>query len=287
VAKSEWKRVSKSEPCVICGKPDWCLRLADGSLAICARIESPHPARSSAGWVHRLREDDRAREYWRPVRRSATSSVHNPSNLGELSERLQRAMTEDAYRWLATRLGVSIESLHKLRVGWNSSKQSFSFPMREPNGRVCGIRYRSLDDSKFSERGGCEGLFFDPDGLSRNYLLVVEGASDAAAAICLGFPSVVGRSNCVGNVPQLVTLCRRLSPHRIILIPDNDQPGIRGAESLALALHIESNTLILPNGIKDVRQCTSSTKNADWLRDQIGTLISTSTNGEQTHERHE
>jgi len=32
-------RVSRRQPCPICGKPDWCLMAEDGSAAICARIE--------------------------------------------------------------------------------------------------------------------------------------------------------------------------------------------------------------------------------------------------------
>jgi hypothetical protein len=279
MANSQWKRVSKSEPCVICGKPDWCLRTVDSALAICARIESPRPTKSSAGWVHVLSEERRSKDRWRPIRRPSHSDVRIPTYLGELAERLHRATTDDAYGWLAARLGVSIDSLRSLRVGWNASKRSFSFPMMEPNARICGIRYRSLDDSKYSELGGREGLFFDPSALSRNYLIVVEGGSDTAASISLGFPSVVGRSNCVGNVKQLVTLCRRLLPNLVVIVPDNDQPGVRGAESLSAALPMKPFVLRLPETIKDVRQCISSTKNADWLRDQIGTSISSSTNG--------
>ena len=35
---SRYKRVSRSRPCLICGKPDWCSRAADESVSFCARI---------------------------------------------------------------------------------------------------------------------------------------------------------------------------------------------------------------------------------------------------------
>ncbi len=280
-----WNRVSKSVVCPICKKPDWCLVSVDGALAICSRVESQYRARSSVGWIHRLREDNQPWDKWRKVRTRNPVVATTHVGLSKLAERLHRAMTDAGYQWLSSRLGVSVESLRRLRVGWHSSRQSYSFPMREANGHICGIRYRAIDDSKFSERGGREGMFFSPADLVRDYLIVVEGGSDAAAILTIGYPSVVGRSNCVGSVQHIVSLCRRLNPHRMIIIPDNDSPGIRGAESLALVLPSVPTILKLPDGIKDVRACIASTKNADWLRDQIGTLIQTSTNGVTSHDR--
>jgi len=52
---SRWVRVSKHNPCPVCGKPDWCLIARDGKAAICARIESDKPAgNKGAGWIHTL-----------------------------------------------------------------------------------------------------------------------------------------------------------------------------------------------------------------------------------------
>lgn len=54
---SKWLRVSRHNPCPICSKQDWCLISQDGKVAICARIESEHPAGDKgAGWVHHLNE---------------------------------------------------------------------------------------------------------------------------------------------------------------------------------------------------------------------------------------
>jgi hypothetical protein len=34
-----WPRVSRTHPCPVCGKPNWCLVSADGTAAICQRVE--------------------------------------------------------------------------------------------------------------------------------------------------------------------------------------------------------------------------------------------------------
>jgi len=54
----KWVRVTKHNPCPICGKPDWCLASLDGKAAICERIESDRPVGSKgAGWLHKLDSD--------------------------------------------------------------------------------------------------------------------------------------------------------------------------------------------------------------------------------------
>lgn len=37
--RKQWQRVTRSHPCPICGKPDWCAVSADGRLARCQRVE--------------------------------------------------------------------------------------------------------------------------------------------------------------------------------------------------------------------------------------------------------
>ena len=50
---SAWQRVTKSCRCPVCGRPDWCLIAADGTAAICARVQSGKRC-GEAGWLHRL-----------------------------------------------------------------------------------------------------------------------------------------------------------------------------------------------------------------------------------------
>ncbi|MCH7728355.1 MAG: hypothetical protein IH991_18040, partial [Planctomycetes bacterium] len=65
---TDWRRVTRAELCPICEKPDWCLLTGpkgNPTAAICPRIESNN-RRGEAGWLHRLRDDDR----WQPRRRT-------------------------------------------------------------------------------------------------------------------------------------------------------------------------------------------------------------------------
>ncbi|MGB6873742.1 MAG: hypothetical protein WBE46_06365 [Dehalococcoidia bacterium] len=55
ITVSKWVRVNRCNPCLVCGKPDWCLISQDAKATICARIESDKPAGTKgAGWVHVL-----------------------------------------------------------------------------------------------------------------------------------------------------------------------------------------------------------------------------------------
>ncbi|MEM7559919.1 MAG: toprim domain-containing protein, partial [Planctomycetota bacterium] len=124
----------------------------------------------------------------------------------------------------------------------------------------------------FSEPGSRDGMFFRPDRLSASFVILVEGASDAAAVIDLGFSSVLGRASCRGNVDQILTVCRRLRPKQLLLIPDNDDPGIAGAEDLCSKIRAAGGKvqiLNLKDGVKDVRQCVQNPENASWLAGEI------------------
>ncbi|MGB4726197.1 MAG: CHC2 zinc finger domain-containing protein, partial [Thermogutta sp.] len=64
---------------------------------------------------------------------------------------------------IARGLGVSPESLVRLRTGWDHERQAVVVPMCDALGRVVGIRFRRADGSKLSLRGGSEGLFLPID----------------------------------------------------------------------------------------------------------------------------
>lgn len=275
--KTQWKRVSKSCSCPVCGKPDWCMISSDESAAICSRIESAKRA-GNAGWVHRLQDKPYRRPQWRTTERR--KQRRELSEIVEIAIGCQRTILPASILWLADELGVEPRALRSLSVGMNTEYRAFSFPMREPNGSICGIRYRGTNGSKYAEPGSRDGMFFDPDSLAGDYLAIVEGASDAAALLSIGFQSVVGRASCHANIGQLVQLCRRLQFRSVLIVPDADQKGWQGARLLAEQLiqrtRIAPDFLNLPPGIKDVRECVQSKKNADWLADQVGKLIQAS-----------
>ena len=90
--KTDWIRVTRQRLCVICGKPDWCMVAADGSAAICQRIESGKRA-GQAGWLHRLTEDRPAIRL-PPKRRSKPKLQRNWQSL---AAKFHAAMTDDGW----------------------------------------------------------------------------------------------------------------------------------------------------------------------------------------------
>src|SRR5262245_26092580 len=53
---ASYRRVSKHDPCPICGRPDWCAIRNDDAV-LCMRTASAHAARAG-GWWHRLPDGD-------------------------------------------------------------------------------------------------------------------------------------------------------------------------------------------------------------------------------------
>jgi hypothetical protein len=252
-----WQRVRKGKPCPICDKPDWCLIAADGSAAICARAESAKRC-GGAGWLHRLRDDlDQPRRATRYI--PLTPGGCSP-NLAGLATNFQQAIDAGRLYQLAACLGLSVESLTALGIGWSRDFRSWSFPMRDAKGAVVGIRLRRLDGSKFAVKGGKEGLFLPATDSTDSRLLVCEGPTDMAALLDLGFGAVVGRPSCSGGIRLLVELVQRQRTADVVIVADGDEPGRRGASNLAsvLVAYVPTVKVIAPPaGIKDVR---------DWLR---------------------
>jgi len=270
-----FRRIGRDRPCPVCGKPDWCLISNDGGAAICSRIKSERiVGEKGAGWLHCLRDDGWASSDWRSLPRKP-AEVRSPirTDFGNLSEKYVNQLRPESRGWLANELGVNVDSLAALCIGFFDDHEAFSFPMREPNGVVCGIRLRRYDGSKFAVRGSRDGLFFVPKTLNRKYLVVCEGPSDTAALLSMNYDSVVGRPSCRGASDKVVTVCRWTQPSLVILIPDADKQGRQGAELLASLLRFvvpRIEIVMLPEGCKDIRETLQEEKNADWLRDRIG-----------------
>lgn len=165
---------------------------------------------------------------------------------------------------LALELGVDWEALKAMDVRFNHLKSCWSFPMRNAEGKITGLRYRELGGSgKWSERGSKDGLFYDPsllqlplpsptDGKSLQRLVIVEGASDTAAALSLGL-DVVGRSSCLTGGAIIAELIKARRIRQTIILADGDKPGINGAKRLKAQLKTPTRIVLPPPGVKDLR----------------------------------
>lgn len=256
---TDWRRVSRSKPCPICGKPDWCSVSADGAVALCQRVESPKRI-GDAGWLHRLTED--ALNNRRPVRTVRLAPKRTPrADLPKLNDHYRAAVKPDELQRLADTLGLSIDSLQRLGVGWAAEHRAWTFPMTDTAGQVRGIRLRRSDGSKFAVKGGRDGLFI-PAGIDHAEmpLLICEGPTDTAALLDIGFCNVLGRPSCTGGTRLIVAHVRHHRPAEAVLLSDADAPGQRGANALAAVLvaYVPMVRVIQPpDGINDARA---------WLR---------------------
>ncbi|QDU21824.1 toprim domain-containing protein [Urbifossiella limnaea] len=251
--ETQWLRVSRELPCPVCEKIDWCLVAADKTACICPRTESAKRC-GDAGFLHRLTDTPRQYGPRRVVLRPATA----PPDLSALAASYRDAATPDRLAAFAAELGVGPASLTAFGVGWAAGYPAWAFPMTDPTtGTVTGIRLRPPVGKKFSVTGGKESLFL-PGSLNAgdDPLLVCEGATDAIAAHTVGFPNAIGRPSCTGGTAHLVALVRLHKPARVVVVGDNDEPGMRGAEALASRLTLyarDVRVIAPPAGVKDLR----------------------------------
>jgi len=222
---TEWIRVRHGAPCPICEADSWCTVSADGKVAHCMRGESAKAVKSG-GWIHdvgganvvALVERNKAPETRPYIRWDAEAR-----RMYEC-ERASRTRAE-----LAQQLGVSVESLELLGVGWGADFKEFaSFPMRGIRGRYVGIVRRYQDGAKKTMKWSRCGLFH-----AENYLdfggpvLIPEGASDVAALMSMGL-CAVGRPSNVGGVLNLVALLTNVKRKLIVLAENDAKPEKRG-----------------------------------------------------------
>lgn len=210
-------------------------------------------ADGTCAYLHTLSPTDTPREL-PPVIRTATIDA------AAIHARCRADITVAAISRLARRLGLPPESLSALEIGYSYSHSAYTFPMRDGRGRVIGLRTRDHEGRKRAIRGSRSGLFL-PRGLAAGPMLViVEGPTDAAAAVSLGLP-VVGRPDCRGGSRHLLDLLRDWRGAHVVIVADRDTPGVEGARLLARDLranNVPARILVPPEKNKDFR---------DWVLD--------------------
>lgn len=175
------------------------------------------------------------------------------ADLANLHTRYQADIDPDDLQRLANDLGLSVDNLGRLGIGWCG--WGWSFPMKDAKGQIIGIRVRKRNGEKLCVSGSRQALFL-PDGLNfTDFLLVAEGPTDCAALLDLGFNSI-GRPSCSGGTDLIASLCKTHWPRSIVIAADTDEPGHKGARHLASRLrgYCTSITIVFPPlGFKDIR----------------------------------
>ncbi|MBL8852895.1 MAG: hypothetical protein JNK57_02875 [Planctomycetaceae bacterium] len=186
----------------------------------------------------------------------------------EIADRWFAEMPDPWRARAAERLGLPVAALNRLRVGWAPEHRSTSWPMRDPDGRVIGIRLRCpVTARKWAVVGSAAGLICPVDLRAGMPLWVAEGPTDTAALYSIGLdgvgvPSAGARADWVAN------LARRLKAPEVIVVADRDDSGAMGAARLVAAcVTICGVRVIHPgDGIKDVREWIVGGADADDLR---------------------
>ena len=175
-----------------------------------------------------------------PVRRQRNHDIADPPPPDVKWKILAKACFDRAIanpapvKWLALKLGVSIESLVALRCGTIKAPElasfgnkrtdaGFTFPERDGRGRIVGVSIRWPDGEKGFVHGGNRGLTI-PAGFHAlpGLALVVEGQSDTAALYTMGLASV-GRPSNTGGADALARLLRRRET--VIIGEEDRKPG--------------------------------------------------------------
>lgn len=252
---SNWREVTRGEPCPICQKPDWCGRSSDGAVR-CMRVSEP-----PSGWrILKVCEDGGI------VFELDNGSQRNAGDSNDWRTKtanFQAAILTEKLTDLASTLHVSPQALRAVGVGWNRHGHSFTFPERDGKRQIIGISTRRPSDGQkrcitSSRRGIVIPDGFDVNGAT---VLVIEGASDVVACVTMGV-TAVGRPNASGGVAHLAELLADADD--ILVVGENDRkpdgswPGRDGAQRVARALARRwgrpVSWTLPPEGTKDVRQ---------------------------------
>lgn len=242
-------RVSKSHPCPVCKKPDWCRVFGDGWVE-CMRVQSDRPAKSG-GWMHSHRQSLSPLRLVPRVPRSAPTPQINAT---KLMREWTAATPATALAEFAASLGVSTAALVAVGAAWAAPHAAWAFPMCDGYGNVVGIRLRN-ERGKFAVRGSRQGIFLRGEAGSekgeRQTLFVCEGPTDTAAAVELGL-FAVGRPNCCCGGAEIKVYARRHHCRRVVVVADNDKPGLDGARKVGGELKLPFAVYVPP--AKDVRE---------------------------------
>ncbi len=237
------RRVDKGHRCPICGHDTWCL--LGTSIVICMRIVSDKTKAfkgGEVGYIHDYGD--------KPVNRPPPHEKAPKINTIRVLNEWKRAYPK-RLALLADNLGVSIKSLDDLEcVTAGEWVAAWGFPMFDGYGNYIGIRVRNLAGNKWAVTGSQAGIFV-PRISPEKRMFVVEGPTDTAAGLTLGYYTI-GRPSCSGGVPHVMAHARRHKVSEIVIISDNDDPGIRGARDLQRYLEVASCVLVLPT--KDLRE---------------------------------
>lgn len=258
---AQWIRVNKEHPCTVCGRTDWDSYCPELRLACCMRLQNNRPARNG-GWLYHYEPGNKPPGPIVPRRHTPFS----PSRYYEWKQRNNAPV--DAQKYL-NGLGCDPVAFYRLGVAWASEYGAWAFPMRDSQKNIIGVQLRRLDGQKRAVTGSHNGLFLSSDPANA-LALICEGVTDTAAALSLGFYAL-GRQSCQAQSEMVNDFLKREGIQEVVLISDNDDPGVDGGKRLSQSLAVKYCVVIPP--AKDLRAFVQSGGTRELLLDMIGQCV--------------
>lgn len=235
-APTKWLRIRQPATCPVCQhkRASGCSISDDGAAVVCIRVESTKPMPGNGmGWLHKLSDPLPPP----PARKAKPAPPPVRDWAAAVKSWCDAASDHDVLQF-SDGIGVTYGSLRALNVGWDG--EAWTFPMRDAQGTIVGVRRRFLGGKKLSVAGGHEGCFYPPNviGDQTERVYVCEGPTDCAALLSVGV-AAIGRPSALGGVEILKTMLR-IKRLDVVVVADNDKPdakgnrvGMQGAERLA------------------------------------------------------
>ena len=217
-APGDFQPVTRREPCVICGKGDWCRRTADGAHE-CHRINEPavngyeRVAKTPSGFAVYRRPEDRKS----PSGRTSTGNAKRPRIFDS-----PEAAAKSFARWK----NGTVERVYRWSSSWCRAR------IRLPDGKTfCEI---TLSGTGWVLRGPPKPhpLYrvgeLPPDGI----IVVCEGEKPCDAGWSIGLPCVTSGAADSARSADWTGLAGR----EVAIFPDRDPAGARYADEVARQL---------------------------------------------------
>lgn len=261
---SDFQRVTRRNPCPVCGKADWCTRT--DRWVYCMRTPGPHVAKNGA-YLYPADGLPPVPDHEHDDPTDGTRLTPN-----EIRARYQRIKCYGLpLDGAAALLNISAKVLDEYGCVAHTLDGDLIVPMYDNHYRMVGVRVRRRTGKKLSWAGSHNGLFLPhPHRLaSKNVWAVCEGPTDAMAATKCGV-AAIGRPDCASRPDLIAALVRVMFPARLVIFTDNDEAGIRGAQLLvARLMSVPALGVAVrrpPHGIKDVR---------DWVAQDAKEFVET------------
>ncbi len=124
----------------------------------------------------------------------------------------QSCLSHDHVSYLAGQLGVSMQSLMHIGIGWSPENHAWTIPERRSDGNIIGVQLRYVDGQKRMVSGSHRGLILPGHWWTwSGTVFIPEGPSDVAALLSAGVQAI-GRPSAASapGLARLLLVRRRL-----------------------------------------------------------------------------